>query len=118
MGRAAVMVWRSHGPMVMTGMGVMLVVRRRPDLRGQVSRMRHHAGHDRRLQPRGAEQGQHVPREDALSSSYPTQAEVHATHLLPTGGEPYPLETTGRKQECRRTHGFAEHTHPLGTMSA
>jgi hypothetical protein len=45
----------------------------------------HHTGHDGGLQPRGAEQREHRPREGVLSSSEPCKTEVHAVHLWRAG---------------------------------
>jgi hypothetical protein len=81
----------------MTGMRIVLVVRLRLGRRAEVGGVRHHAGHDGRLQPRGAEQREHHPGEGVLTPSDPTQAEIHAMYLMTTGAKPYPHVTMDRK---------------------
>lgn len=77
--------------------------------------MGHHAGNDGRLQPRDAEHAEHYPRQGAMASSNPCEAECHwapgadwVRTVLPG--------TTARKQRCRRITGFAVRTYSRGTI--
>jgi len=108
---------RQHGAVVVA------TVRAVPLVDGHLARLGrgfavgHHAGRDGGLQPRGTEQREHRPGKGALSSSEPCEAEVHAVHLWRAGVGNLPLETLARKQECRRSRKFAEHTYPAGRMA-
>lgn len=103
MGRACGGLLRARRSVPVTGVRIVRLVRLRLARRGEVGGVRHHAGHDGCLQPRGTEQREHHPGEGVLTPSDPTQAGIHALYLLTTGAKPYPHVTMDRKQKCPRT---------------
>jgi len=85
MRRVAATLLRLHGGVIVASMRVVPFVDGRLARRGRGFAVGHHAGHDGGLQPSGAEQREHRPREGALSSSEPCKTEVHAVHLWRAG---------------------------------
>lgn len=98
MGRTCGVLLRIRRAVLMTGVPIVRLARMRFARWGEVGGVRHHAGHDGRLQPRGTEQREHHPGKGVLTPSDPTQAGIHAMYLLTTGAKPYPHVTTDRKQ--------------------
>ena len=98
MGSTCGVLLRIRRSVLMTRVRIVRLVRLRLCRRGEVGGVRHHAGHDGRLQPRGTEQREHHPGKGVLTPSDPTQAGMHAMYRMTTGTEPYLHVTIDRKE--------------------
>lgn len=98
--RRAVQAWVARSATIVLPTVVrrmLVVVVRGCSLHGDVAVMRHHARHDRGLQPSGTKQPQHPPCEGSLPPSYPCQPEHHLRVHSPAIGAPYPHVTANSK---------------------